>query len=72
MTSEQKTSMQQNAFTLVMRLPQNTKIAKTLSIFVTTNLTMALRQNGIFLPLVMAKACDGIGYTVKRLTPHAS
>ena len=56
MTSEQNAQMQQNAFTLVMGLSHNTKIAKTLSIFVTTTLTMALRQNGTFLPLVMAKA----------------
>ena len=44
MTSEQNTQMQQNAFTLVMGLPHNTKIAKTLSIFVTTTLIIALRQ----------------------------
>ena len=48
--------MQQNAFTLVMGLPHNTKIANTLSIFVTKTLTLALRQNGILLPPVMAKA----------------
>ena len=56
MTSEQNTQMLQNTFTLAMGLPHNTKIAKTLSIFVVTTLIMALRENGIFLPLVMAKA----------------
>ena len=56
MTSEQNAQMQQNAFTLVMGFPDNTKIGKTLSIVVPTTLTMALRQNGVFLPLVMAKA----------------
>ena len=39
-----------------MELPHNIKMAKTSSIFVTTTLAMALKQNKSFLPLVMAKA----------------